>query len=116
MYAHGSCLSGAPTPCLLRVPQAKCPRSYSRHAASSYDDFVGASVDEACRVARRLGEPCERGSDAYAALEAHQLEYPRNKFGAHKYSLSDYGLSEVEVRRDMEWYTLWWQQERAKQT
>jgi hypothetical protein len=74
------------------------PRDQIMHV--EYDELVADPVATALAVYQRFGYPPDAGLEARMAqwLKAH----PSDKHGKHRYRLSDFGLSEEDVRRRLE--------------
>jgi len=74
------------------------PRDQVLHV--DYDDLVADPVAMARRVYEHFGYPVDPGLDARMVdwLESH----PSDKHGKHTYQLSDFGLTEDDVRRRLE--------------
>lgn len=74
------------------------PRDQIMHV--EYDELVADPVAAALAVCARFGYPADPGLEDRMAqwLKAH----PSDKHGKHRYRLSDFGLTEEDVRRRLE--------------
>lgn len=74
------------------------PRSRILHV--DFDDLVADPVGMALRVYERFGYPVDPGLKA--RMEDWLASHPSDKHGKHRYQLSDFGLTENEVRKRLE--------------
>lgn len=61
-----------------------------------YEALVADNLGEAEKIYAHFGLPLE--AEARAALEAHVKGHPQGKHGRHEYDLSDFGLTDAQVR------------------
>lgn len=87
---------------LERGLEARDRSAPERFCDVDYRDFVSAPLETAERIYDAFG--LELHADARSAMERHLAENPRNKHGAHRYSLEEYGLSAEAVRTRLAQY------------